>query len=60
MQRSAKGAAEGAAILANGIAQGKFEPIIDVMKIRESKGGIFDHLYLDEKTKRSLDVFKNP
>jgi len=29
------------------------------MKIKESKGGIFDHLYLDEKTKKALDVFKN-
>ena len=56
----AKGAAEGAAILANGIAHGKYEPIINTMKIKESSGGIFDHLYLDEKTKRALDVFKNP
>ena len=55
----AKGAAEGAAIFANGIAHGKYEPIIEVMKLRESKGGIFDHLYLDEKNKKGLDVFKN-
>ncbi len=54
----AKGAAEGAAILANGIAHGKYEPIVDVMRLRESKGGIFDHLYLDEKTKKALEVFK--
>lgn len=58
--RVAKGAAEGAAILANGIAHGKYEPIADVMKIRESKGGIFDHLYLNEKTKEALGVFKKP
>jgi len=58
--RVAKGAAEGAAIIANGIAHGKYEPIVDVMKIRESKGGIFDRLYLDEKTKKQLDVFKKP
>ncbi len=54
----AKGAAEGAAIFANGIAHGKYEPIVEVMKLRESKGGIFDHLYLDEKTKKGLEVFK--
>ncbi len=54
----AKGAAEGAAIFANGIAHGKYEPIIDVMKLRESKGGIFDHVYLDEKTKKGLEAFK--
>jgi predicted butyrate kinase (DUF1464 family) len=54
----AKGAAEGAAILANGIAHGKYEGIVNVMKLRESKGGIFDHLHLDEKTRKELDVFK--
>jgi predicted butyrate kinase (DUF1464 family) len=54
----AKSAAEGAAIFANGIAHGKFEPIIDVMKLRESKGGIFDHVYLDENIKKGLEAFK--
>jgi predicted butyrate kinase (DUF1464 family) len=54
----AKGAAEGAAILANGIAHGKYEGIVNVMKLRESKGGIFDHVHLDEKTRKELDVFK--
>jgi predicted butyrate kinase (DUF1464 family) len=58
--KNAKGAAEGAAIIANGIAGGKYAAIVDVMKIRESSGGIFDHLYLDEKTKRALDIFKKP
>jgi len=54
----AKGAAEGAAILANGIAHGKYEGIVNIMKLRESKGGIFDHVQLDEKTRKELDVFK--
>jgi predicted butyrate kinase (DUF1464 family) len=54
----AKGAAEGAAIFANGIAHGKYEGIVNVMKLRESKGGIFDHLHLDGKTRKQLDIFK--
>jgi predicted butyrate kinase (DUF1464 family) len=54
----AKGAAEGAAIFANGIAHGIYEPILDVMRLRESKGGIFDHLHLDEKTQKGFEVFK--
>jgi predicted butyrate kinase (DUF1464 family) len=54
----AKGAAEGAAIFANGIAHGIYEPILDVMRLRESKGGIFDHLHLDEKIQKGLEVFK--
>jgi len=56
--KTAKGAAEGAAVLANGIAQGKYAKIVEVMKIRESKGGIFDHLYLDEGTRKALEIFK--
>jgi predicted butyrate kinase (DUF1464 family) len=56
--RIAKGAAEGAAILANGLAHGKYEGIVNIMKLRESKGGIFDHLHLDEKTRKELDAFK--
>jgi len=53
-----KQAAEGAAVLANGIAHGKFEEIVDVMKLRESEGTIFDNLYLGEAVKQGLNVFK--
>jgi len=55
----AKGAAEGAAILANGIGQGKYERIFKVMKIKESRGQIFDHLFLDDKTRKGLEVFED-
>ena len=55
-----KQAAEGAALFANGIAHGKFEEIVSVMKLRESEGTIFDNLYLGETVKQGLDVFKTP
>jgi predicted butyrate kinase (DUF1464 family) len=55
-----KQAAEGAAVFANGIAHGKFEEIIRVMKLRDSEGAIFDNLYLGETVKKGLDVFKKP
>ncbi len=55
-----KQAAEGAAVFANGIAHGKFEEIIRVMKLKESEGTIFDNLYLGESVKKGLDVFKKP
>jgi predicted butyrate kinase (DUF1464 family) len=55
-----KQAAEGAAVFANGIAHGKFEEIIRVMKLKESEGTIFDNLYLGEAVKKGLDVFKKP
>ena len=46
--KKTKQAAEGAAVFANGIAHGKYEEIIRVMKLRESEGAIFDNLYLGE------------
>ena len=58
--KMSKQAAEGAAVFANGIAHGKFEEIIRVMKLRESEGTIFDNLYLGEAVKKGLDVFKKP
>jgi predicted butyrate kinase (DUF1464 family) len=56
--KATKQAAEGAAVFANGVAHGKFEEIIRVMKLRESEGAIFDNLYLGETVKKGLDVFK--
>jgi predicted butyrate kinase (DUF1464 family) len=58
--KMSKQAAEGAAVFANGIAHGKFEEIIRVMKLRESEGTIFDNLYLGETVKQGLEVFKKP
>ena len=55
-----KQAAEGAAVFANGLAHGKFEGIVRVMKLRESEGTIFDNLYLGGIVKKGLDVFKKP
>ncbi|MDP6641193.1 MAG: DUF1464 family protein [Nitrososphaerales archaeon] len=43
-----KEAAQGSAILANGIAGGKYKPIVENLKIFESEGTIFDHIYLDK------------
>ncbi|MGA3059601.1 MAG: DUF1464 family protein [Candidatus Bathyarchaeia archaeon] len=56
--KASKQAAEGAAVFANGIAHGKFEEIIRVMKLKESSGTIFDNLYLGEVVKEGLDIFK--
>jgi len=43
-----KEAAQGSAILANGIAGGKYKLIVENLKIFESEGTIFDHIYLDK------------
>ncbi len=43
-----KEAAQGAAIIANGLAGGNYEELIAVMKIREAKGTSLDHILLPE------------
>ncbi len=53
-----KQAAEGAAVLANGIAGGKYKQLVDAMRLRESEGTVFSNLYLGEKIAEKLKVFK--
>ncbi|MHA1291220.1 MAG: DUF1464 family protein [Promethearchaeota archaeon] len=42
----AKHSAQGAAFIANGILGGKFEPIINNLKIKEASGSILDDIYI--------------
>ncbi len=42
----AKEAAQGAALLADGLANGEYERLVDFMKIKEAKGTVLDHIYL--------------
>lgn len=46
--KNVKEAAQGAAIIANGLAGGKFSELIDVMKIREARGTSLDYVLLPE------------
>lgn len=50
-----KEAAEGAAIIANGIAGGKYESLIETMELRKSTGGVFSHIYLDKETRERIE-----
>jgi len=54
----AKEGAEGAAIIANGLANGKYKEIIDVLKLRESNGDIFRYLYLSANIRERLNIFR--
>jgi predicted butyrate kinase (DUF1464 family) len=45
----AKQAAEGAAVIANGLAGGKYRGLIDVLGLRESRGTIFDHVTVADR-----------
>lgn len=41
----AKEAAQGAALIADGLANGQYKKIVDVMRIKEAKGTVLDHIY---------------
>jgi predicted butyrate kinase (DUF1464 family) len=41
-----KRAAQGAAVIADGLMGGKYAPIVDRLQIREAAGSILDHIYL--------------
>ncbi|MFW9899951.1 MAG: DUF1464 family protein [Candidatus Thorarchaeota archaeon] len=53
----AKRAAQGAAFIADGILGGRFEPIIDNLKIKEANGSILDDIFIPfEKDKLISDL----
>ena len=43
---TAKQGAQGAAVLADGLAGGEYAPLVDRLRIRESRGTVLDHLYV--------------
>ena len=42
----AKQAAQGAALIADGLAGGRSKPLVDALQIREARGTVLDHLYV--------------
>jgi len=46
--KNVKEAAQGAALIANGLAGGKYSELVDVMRIREAKGTSLDYILLSE------------
>lgn len=53
-----KQAAEGAAVFANGLAGGKYKPLVDALRLWESEGTVFSNLYLGDKIDERMNVFK--
>lgn len=53
-----KEAAQGAALIANGLAGGRFKALIEAMKIKEAKGTVLDHLYIKDGEKIRLNLLE--
>ncbi len=53
LTRSVKEAAQGAAIIANGLAGGRFSDLIELIQIKEAKGTSLDYILLSE-----IDILK--
>jgi len=47
----AKRSAQGAAFIADGLLGGKFKPIIDNLKLKDSSGSVLDHIYIPYERK---------
>ena len=43
-RRAVKSAARGAALLADGLAGGRYAPLVAALRLREARGGVLDHL----------------
>ncbi|HZW07821.1 MAG TPA: DUF1464 family protein [Phycisphaerales bacterium] len=57
----AKQGAQGAAVLADGLAGGEYAPLVDRLRIREARGTVLDHLYVitPEQAARRLGLDRN-
>ncbi len=55
-----KEAAQGAAVLANGLAGGRYAPIVEALRLREAAGTALDHLYLDGAAARRAAILAWP
>lgn len=52
LRAKAKAAAQGAALIADGLAGGKARRLIEHMKIKEAKGTVLDHVYIGGLNKK--------
>ncbi len=56
--KTAKHAAQGAAILADGLAGGRYKKIADIMQIKNAKGTLLDHIYFQKIGKNSREILQ--
>ena len=49
-----KEAAQGAALLADGLAGGENKPLVEVLRVREASGSVLDHIYIEGLNLKSM------
>jgi predicted butyrate kinase (DUF1464 family) len=52
--KEAKDVAHGTALIANGIAGGKYSELVDVMKIKDVKGTVLDYIFFPDFDKKAV------
>lgn len=52
--KEAKDVAQGTALLANGIVEGKYANLVEVMKIKEAKGTVLDYMFFPDFNKKTV------
>jgi predicted butyrate kinase (DUF1464 family) len=52
--KNVKEAAVGAATMASGLSGGRYEKLVDNMRLRESAGGVFSHIRLGEEINKKI------
>jgi len=52
--KTAKDVAQGAALIANGIENGKYSDLVKAMKLKEAKGTVLDYIYFSDLNKKTI------
>ena len=58
LARTAKEAAQGAALIADALLGGEFAELVEIMRLREARGTVLDYIHVSEADKLSQKYLK--